>query len=156
MKNKLLLLIFISTLCIIACQQAEKKVDKAEEKIEKKTALNPNGDSELALLMRAMYDEADRVKDHIKKGEPFELKLDHAKILTAHATEPEKAASKEFKDFAKMYLANLDQLKNANADNVEMVFESLVASCLSCHQQLCPGPMVRIKKLKFPKQKTES
>lgn len=145
---------------IIAChetvqQEASEKETKTTDEQQKASSLNPNGDSELALLMRDMYDEAERIKTQIKNGEDFEVKLDHAKILTAHATEPEKASSKKFKDFAKMYLANLDQLKKADSENVEMVFQSLVSSCMSCHQQLCPGPVVRIKKLKLPKKKAE-
>lgn len=136
-------ILFIAT---EACQE-QPNVEEAETK-EVKRSLNPNGDSELAILMREMYEEAERIKEQVKKGEQPEIKLDHGKILTAHATEPAKDNSKEFKDFAKMYLANLDQLQKANPENVEMVFQSLVESCMSCHQQLCPGPMVRIKKLR--------
>lgn len=148
-------LLFCASVCLMAieaCQQTEKPEEKEQTILKKKTH-NPNGDSELALLMRDMFDEAERIKKNIKNGQEFEVKLDHEKILTAHATEPEKANSQQFKDFAKMYLANLEQLKKSNEENVEMVFQSLVSSCLSCHQQLCPGPMVRIKKLKMPKQK---
>lgn len=158
MKNKLLVLCFLSAILIIACHEVKRDENQSvkEEAFETKSSLNPNGDSELALLMRDMYKEAEHVKNQIKNGEDFKIKLDHEKILSAHATEPEKAASKEYKNFAKMYLANLDQLQNANSENVEMVFQSLVSSCLSCHQQLCPGPMVRIKKLKLPKKKSNT
>lgn len=142
----ILALILIAQACQSSDQPAEKK-----EKLEMKKSLNPNGDSELALLMRGMYEEAERIKAQVKAGEEVTLELDHAKILTAHATEPEKADSKEFKDFANMYLANLEQLQKADPDNVEMVFQSLVESCMSCHQELCPGPMVRIKKLRIAK-----
>lgn len=139
--------LFIIISLFISCDETNQ--DSSKEKAATVTkSLNPNGNSELAMLMRGMYEEAERVKEQIKKGEEPTLQIDHGKILTAHATEPEKANSKEFKDFAKMYLSNLDQLQKANKDNVEMVFQSLVESCMSCHQQLCPGPMVRIKKLR--------
>lgn len=144
-----LYLVALAMTVIYACGEAPKPVQKEEVKKVKKRSLNPNGDSELALLMRSMFEEAEQIKEQVKKGEKPQIKLDHGKILTAHATEPEKAASKEFKDFAKMYLANLEQLKKAKPENVEMVYQSLVQSCMSCHQQLCPGPVVRIKKLRI-------
>jgi len=150
-KTFLSLCFFISIILLTqSCQETPKTETSAKK--ESQQSLNPNGDSELAVLMRQMFEEAEKVKEQIKKGEEPKIELDHAKILSAHATEPEKVATQEFKDFAKMYLANIEQLKKANKDNVEMVFESLVQSCMSCHAELCPGPMVRIKKLTIAKK----
>ncbi|MEQ8908686.1 MAG: hypothetical protein RIC95_05810 [Vicingaceae bacterium] len=154
MTKNLLLSLFLILGFSWACQ----------EKIESSTAdapaevkpLNPNGDSELALLMRAMYQEAESVRDQIKNGKKVSLNLDHGKILTAHATEPEKAASAEFKGFAKHYLNQVEKLQNSNAQNVDANFESLVSSCMTCHKALCPGPVVRIKKLQKPIKKVNS
>jgi|AntRauTorckE5430_2_1112549.scaffolds.fasta_scaffold09261_5 hypothetical protein len=41
-----------------------------------KAPINPNGDSELALLMPAMYEEADRMNKAIERGEQPEITLD--------------------------------------------------------------------------------
>ena len=54
--------------------------------------LNPNGDSELALLMRAMTGEAQVVKQQIEQGEAPWLGLDYEKILTAHPTVAARAS----------------------------------------------------------------
>jgi CRISPR/Cas system CSM-associated protein Csm2 small subunit len=152
MKYKLSLTSFL-LICIsifFACTQASKEEKNvAAPKKEVKAPLNPNGDSELALLMRGMYEEAERIKKQVKQGEEVTVELDHMKILSAHATEPEKAASAEFKGFAKLYLARLEELKTADGEAKEVVYKSLVESCMSCHQVLCPGPMVRIKKLRI-------
>lgn len=142
---------FLATAILIsACQPQEKT--KEEIKKEKKQSLNPNGDSELALLMRDMYDELATVQKNIANGEAIQLNVDHGKILTAHATEPEKAASPEFKAFANQYLQFVEQIESAEPAALEVHYQNLLASCLSCHQVLCPGPMVKIKKLQLKKQ----
>lgn len=108
---------------------------------------NPNGDSELALLMRDMFEEAVRLKNQVKNGEALNLELNHEKILTAHATEPDKAASAEYKAFAHSYLQIIEQIKNSTTDNAALAYDNLVKNCTSCHEAMCPGPLVRIKKL---------
>ena len=109
--------------------------------------VNPNGDSELALLMRDMYEEGMKVKTKIKSGELPELLLDFEKIHTAQATEPEKAASPTYKVHALSYLQAVEALKNAHTDNMEESYNNMVNACMSCHKALCPGPMVKIKKM---------
>jgi len=103
--------------------------------------------TELALLMREMFVEAELIKKQIENGEPISTYLNHEEILTAHATQPEKAASAEYKAFAKTYLKNMELLKKAEANEVRPIYDNMVAQCMSCHKALCPGPMVKIKKL---------
>lgn len=156
---KIITLFLFSLLLISSCNQEQEdavsstsSASAEEEKKENKKSLNPNGDSELALLMREMFDEAQKIKKQVQNGEPVETTLDQEKILTAHATEPEKAASPEFKAWAGAYLASLDSLKEAKPENAEKIYRELVNNCLTCHKSLCPGPIVRINKLKMPKQ----
>ncbi len=122
------------------------KPDLSKVKIVK-APINPNGDSELALLMRAMYEEAERMKAAIERGEQPEITLDYEAILTAEATEPEKAASATYKVHAQSYLQTLKALKNADVAQAQQLFGDMVDSCMGCHSALCPGPKARIKKL---------
>ena len=131
-----------------ACNSKEKSCTSGTS-IPKKI-INPNGDSELALLMRAMYDEADHMKQQLTNGESLTLQLDHDQILTARATEPEKAASDLYKAFAGNYLQSVQSLRNARNDQVPELYAQMVEQCRNCHQELCPGPMVKIKKLMLP------
>ena len=108
---------------------------------------NPNGDSELALLMRDMYDNGMKVKAKIQQREIPELLLEFEKIHTAKATEPEKAASPEYKVHALSYLQAVESLKKAQADHLEVLYANMVDACMNCHRALCPGPMVRINKM---------
>lgn len=138
-----IILILLLVITVASCNQ-ENTVQEEPAKI----SLNPNGDSELALLMRSMYDEADRIKKQIANKEPVTISLDHEKILSAHATEPKKAASPEFKTFAKAYLETVNKFEGANHEESIVIYESLIKNCLDCHKSVCPGPIVKINKLK--------
>jgi len=138
-------LILLLVAVFTSCQKSTDTIVK-ESAVTKKV-VNPNGDSELALLMRDMYNEAVEVKKQIKNKEPIELSLDYEKILSAHATEPEKAASPEFKAFAKSYLQTIEAIKTAKSSEKLVHYNSMVNNCIACHKTLCPGPLVRIKKL---------
>jgi len=112
-----------------------------------KASLNPNGDSELALLMRAMFDDAEQMKAAIARGEQPKPSIDHAKLLTASATEPEKAASQEYHSWAQAYLQMVEALQNGETALAPQLYQNMVDNCMGCHTALCPGPKVRIKKL---------
>ena len=147
MQNKLkiitcLLLLFAFA---VSCSE-EKDCSNIDNQVQK--PLNPNGDSELALLMRAMFEEAQQIKQQIANNEPIKINLDHEKILTAHATEPEKAASAEYKAFANLYLQTMKNLETASSTQLVNLYDVMVENCMNCHKAMCPGPMVRIKKLK--------
>lgn len=132
---------------VTSCSQSEKTCADTEDAVLH--PVNPNGDSELALLMRDMFDDVERMKRQIAEGKPVSSSIDHEKILTAHATQPEKAASAEYKAFAVQYLSIIEALKDAGPDKAESLYSSLVTGCMSCHQAMCPGPIVKIRKLKY-------
>tara|TARA_B110000967_G_C18491618_1_gene367067 strand:+ start:147 stop:551 length:405 start_codon:yes stop_codon:yes gene_type:complete len=112
---------------------------------------NPNGDSELALLMRDMFDDGMRMKGQIENGDKLEVVGKFDKIHTAQATEPEKAASEKYTRYSYVYLDILEQLKVSSEEDTRILFQGLVESCMNCHRAMCPGPMVRIKKLYLKK-----
>lgn len=112
-------------------------------------ATNPNGDSELALLMREMFDHGMRMKKAIKAGEPVVVERSFEEMLTAQATQPEKAASPEFQAFAQSYINIMKRMDEGSDEEAAMLYESMVANCMACHTAFCPGPKMRIKHLKL-------
>jgi hypothetical protein len=114
--------------------------------------INPNGDSELALLMRQMFDEGMVTKQQIIEGEVPEIKVEYVKMHTAQATEPEKVARPEYASFAKACEQAAEDLETADVSQRVNAYQSLVATCMNCHQAMCPGPMVKIKKLYLSEQ----
>lgn len=147
MQNILKIIICFHLLFALVVSCGEGKKDCSNPANLTQRSLNPNGDSELALLMRAMFDEAQQIKQQIANEEPIAIKINHEKILTAHATEPEKAASAEYKAFADVYLQTMEKLQTADPAQKANLYDNMVNSCMTCHKALCPGPMVKIKKL---------
>ncbi len=106
---------------------------------------DPNQASELALLMRAMYTDSEHIKQAVLAGKlPEDVREKFKKIHLAVATETDMKDA-AFSAMADVFLKNMDKLyddKNQIED-----YNVLVQSCLACHQNHCPGPISRIKKL---------
>jgi hypothetical protein len=109
---------------------------------------NPNKSSELAVLMRKMATHAEQVKGEVLAGKlkgtfPEEFR----KILTAVPTDS-LIKGDHFNEFAAGYLTNLELLYSGQAD-LDARYNAVANSCVSCHENTCPGPLVRIHKLKI-------
>jgi hypothetical protein len=120
-----LLLLFVAA---VSCSEEEQACSTDEHAVQK--PINPNGDSELALLMRAMFEEAQQIKQQIANEEPIRISLNHEEILTAHATDPKKAASAEYKAYANLYLQAMANLQTANSTQVVDFYDNMVANCI--------------------------
>lgn len=144
-KSNIILSLILLFVVAVSCSNENKTCEKKQKvTIE---PINPNGNSELALLMRKMFYDLDSIKTKLNSVDLKNLYSSHEAILTAEGTEPDKVASPEYKAFAKVYLQFLKNYETADPDQKKEAYHSLVQSCLTCHQSLCPGPMVRIKKL---------
>ena len=137
MHKFLISITLLSFIIWIACQNDSPK----------RKQLNPNGDSELAILMRDMFDEGMLVKQNIINGEEPEMKLNYHHINTATPTEAGKNATHEYLLFAKAYEASIERFKNASESERPEAYQNMVDNCMSCHRVVCQGPMVRIKKM---------
>lgn len=116
------------------------------ESNSKKTGYTMAVDSELTLLMRDMYNYYDTLKTDIVNGELSEEVKTFQDIHTAVATTPEKVSNELYQGLASIYVNSAKRLNRPNV-NKRDAFNLMVDNCMSCHQQMCPGPMVRIKKL---------
>lgn len=112
-----------------------------------KKSLNPNGDSELAMLMRAMLDSSANIKALISKGKmPENFPEEFLKIHTAKPTDP-KVRTPEYEAFATSFVEGLDQLYKSPPEDFQVNYNSLVQRCANCHKAICPGPLKAINKL---------
>ena len=111
------------------------------------TDVNPNGTSELSLLMRKMYDHAVAIRpDAILKKAHQNFPKEFLTIYTAQPTDSfTKNAS--YNPFADGYLYALNNYRSSTANNVIQNYNNLVMSCVNCHGEHCPGPVSKIKKL---------
>lgn len=136
MQSRLLLVILP---LMVACGSTETNTDSLRY---------PNESSELAVLMRQMFEDAERMRAQMKAGESPQTELQLESILTSEGTEPEKVASEAYKVFADSYLHVAHQFLESPDSMREARFEDMVTACENCHRSLCPGPLVRIKKLR--------
>ena len=137
MKNYLLILLIFSLL--YSCENTPEETQP----------LNPNGDSELALLMRQMRDDFFSIKEDLENNREIGIILKHETILTAEATEPEKAEGTLYKTFAKTYVDLMNELNDPSNSDREATYSKMVNNCIQCHQVLCPGPISVIKKMEI-------
>ncbi len=106
--------------------------------------------SELALLMRNMASFMDTAKKHIERNEDRPPFPEHfRKMKTATPTEG-MVDHAVFDPFADHFLSTLDAFYKAKRKNRAQAYNALVQACANCHMQVCPGPLVRIKKMYVP------
>lgn len=162
MSIKLLIPIFIGifSLFLAACNSDCEK-DEASCSKEKKdctkdvevSPINPNGDSELALLMRKMYDDAEGIKQLItdNKGNITQEYINELERI--HTATPTDANVKtpEFEAYTKLMIEQANTLFSSTENKAEG-FNNLVNRCVECHQSFCPGPIKKIRKLTIPQE----
>ncbi len=109
---------------------------------------NPNGYSELASLMLAMFENADSVRSLIAAGEGNISPEFVEYIRQSHAAVPTKPEMKPaaFETFNQVLLNEADALL-ASDSVTPAEFNSMVDRCMDCHNSICPGPTARIEKL---------
>ena len=123
------------------------KSEKEKEEACAPESLNPNGDSELALLMR----------DMAKLSEANAIALREGKELAPYKGEftAMKKAERTMKDFdetffqgmSDKYLSDMQKLYDAKPEDRIALHNNVVESCQACHNQICPGPLKRIDKM---------
>ena len=133
---------------LVACQQQES-APKRSPRVA--------APSELAATMRTMTADMEELQAKAQAGtltlaDVESLRAAHEPIKTATPTKPEEI-KESYPGFAEAYLANLDALYDAlknQADREAQIeaFNAVIATCESCHQQHCPGPLERIRGIK--------
>ncbi len=153
LKNKffvsgiLFLFVFFAN-CSYSAKQEEKAVADSAN-CEKPKPLNPNGDSELALLMRKMMHASESMKEMVLQGNvPKEFPEEFMNIHTAKPTDSEtKKAS--FDGFAGSYISNVKTFVNSPKEELTKNYNAMITACVNCHSEHCPGPLKAINKLKI-------
>jgi hypothetical protein len=154
LKNKIVVItsLMFVVLILVQCSNSGKQSSetaKADNASCTKKPLNPNGDSELALLMRNMKSSSESLREKIKQGNlPEKFPEEFLKIHTAKPTDSEtKKAS--FDGFADNYLSNLQVLYHSPKEDLTKNYNAVITACANCHSEHCPGPLKAINKLKI-------
>lgn len=143
--------ILISLFMWAACsQQGADKETSQTDKTEKKSPENKavvHQDSELAAWMKEMHSQLFTVKDALEKGEPVpdSINWDWEAIYKAQRSNDD-ARGETFNGMARAFL--IEMQKSIENNDVE-AYNHAVRSCVNCHENYCPGPIPKIKKLKI-------
>jgi hypothetical protein len=141
-KWNVLALCLLFVLALAACSNEEKKITDKEQC----APLNPNGDSELAVLMREMAKLSEENALALKAGKELVSYDGHfSKIISAERSM--NVDEQFYQGMAKVYLSKLDELYKAAPEKRIELHNNLVRSCQDCHSQTCRGPLKRIDKM---------
>ena len=144
----------LGVLIVVATQCGSPEEKKGSEASAdstscKKKPVNPNGDSELALLMRDMKKLSDTLREQVLASE---LKGSFPeRFMKIHTATPTDADTKHesFNSFARNYIYNLQELYKSPKPEWKKKYNATIDACLSCHSDHCPGPIPTIEKLKI-------
>ena len=134
---------FIVSLSIIACQEVQDaSVFRHPDEI-----INPNGDSELALVMRNIHFEADKVGRDLEAGRELDLTAlrELAARLTTSVPTDSNVLDENYYAFSESLQKRVESIDSKDA---VIEFNELVKTCVACHKNTCPGPIQKIHKLK--------
>ena len=144
--KKFLFLGIISLFAFACSQQAEADATAEQSDfLHPDSIVNPNGDSELSLVMRYMHFEADKISKQIKNGEEIDLDEFRSLAVRLQSAVPTDSAVLD-DDYYKFSETMLTQVESVSGDDA-FEFNSLVATCVACHRNTCPGPITKINKL---------
>ena len=120
-------------------------INKNNEQI-KKVIKYPNQTSEMAQLMRDMTNQLENIQNKIIRNESLENKqLNFALIHQQKTTDP-AFIKPHIQPMSEAFNYSVEEFNNKpNKKN----YLAIINNCLSCHQLSCPGPIMKIKKLKI-------
>ncbi len=138
---------------LMACGSATQEPSVKEEPAKKSTknVAKVREISELAGIMLTMHDQFKEIRGYVERGEaiPDSLQWSFEAMKTAQPTK-DMSLDAGFEGMATAFLVQLD---TTVANPSIATYNDALNSCISCHQNYCPGPIARIKKLKLKEGK---
>ena len=111
-----------------------------------KSTRNPNGDSELAVLMRQFVDDLREARMLLEARQPVKKLHDtHRKMRCAWPTRPADR-NERFDSLAQGYLA---AVRAFDAAPQQANYNAIIAGCIACHSTSCGGPLDFIDGMKW-------
>ncbi|MFN3530774.1 MAG: hypothetical protein ACK417_12690 [Bacteroidia bacterium] len=142
---RLLSLLLVAGLMLTSCseQAAEADTQLTEQNVQIKTA----GDAKpMAMMMRAIYEQSRDIRLQLEAGNALDSA--YYRFLEFHKLEPTDSTvlvevfykhNEEFKVAFENLLRNSDKAS----------YNAMLTECVNCHEDFCPGPIKRIRKLTF-------
>ena len=110
--------------------------------------INPNGMSQLAMLMRHMAADMETTRQALETGQPLGRSLyEGQRLLRCSWPTLESQRHDPFDALAVAYLAKVKALDAAPAAQRPAAYSAVVGACRACHEVTCEGPLVVIVSL---------
>lgn len=140
--------ILICFFVLLACTSPKPKTANEHQK---NTVTNPNGMSEMSILMEEWYASLQNTYTQIKNGKLAPVNPIPTQEVFKAKTSKSNVHGEQFDAFAESFLYNFESVQKATTlEEQSKAFNLSVTSCINCHEQFCHGPLVRIKKLRLP------
>lgn len=128
---------------------SQSEAPKEEAQQSEPKVLDMYETSELAALMRKMYEDNLELKQQIIDGQiPESFPEDFYTIHTAIATKGMISDTNTFNAMAAQYLKNMEQITTAESpEKAKIAYNEMIMTCASCHQIYCQGPLPKIRRM---------
>ena len=134
---------------LLAFSCSTKDTEIEDKKSTTNEITNPNGMSEMSLIMEDWYTSMKAISVNLNEGKLCNeiSTIEEEKIFKAK-TSKENIHGKEFDAFVENFFFNYKEISKASTVSAQVdQFNLTVKSCINCHEQFCHGPIVRIRKL---------
>ncbi|MDC0029001.1 hypothetical protein OAJ32_00665 [bacterium] len=144
---KRLLYIIVCLFTLFGCSNNQKECIDNQ--------INPNGDSELAIVMRNLFDNSLEIRNHIIELDTLKSNKLPSKLIEKftynlnllHSAKPTDQNLRDdgvYQAFANAYINTSEKFKsNLSHKN----FNVMVNNCIQCHEKFCLGTIQKINKL---------
>jgi len=160
LKIKTSLITIFSIVYLTACENnlnkpkqevtttADSKMNDSLSSCESSSSTKyPNQDKPMALMMRQMADNAQKMKDKVEAGEKIDA--NEFPFIRFHLVEPTdpNILQPQFYENARLFQQAHKALMSAPANKQKEMYTAYINQCINCHQTYCSGPLKRIRKL---------
>ncbi len=132
---------------IIACSNSKKECEEQP--------INPNGESELALLMRELHNNTLDIKKNLFLNDSTSVnelsadfvdkfKYNYLAIRTASPTESNLRKNGIYNGYADLYINSSEKFLKYNS---KKNYNLMINNCIQCHEHFCLGAISKINKL---------
>ena len=132
---------------IIACSNPKKECEEQP--------INPNGESELALLMRELHNNTLDIKKNLFLNDSTNVnelsadfvdkfKYNYLAIRTASPTDSNLRKDGIYNGYADLYINSSEKFLKYNS---KKNYNLMINNCIKCHEHFCLGAISKINKL---------
>ena len=107
-------------------------------------------ESDLSKLMRTMTSDAKKLREKVQKGDKIPMFYKKYKRIYTASPSSDNKKGDEFDALARAFLTNCERLHSSDDENRKLAYNSMVTSCIRCHEKYCPGPLSMLKRMILP------